>query len=200
LTTVWFDKVKACVGWGLADRARIAKLRRCLDPGCGELIQALAEQLAQFKDAQSLMSNARYVQRLHAVLHEWLTGLLAGTFDDEHVKARWAFGQRLLEVDLSFEDVILLENLTRMQLSDVAQEQMDESPQAMLAAVNSLNKALCLDLTLIHNGYLQVREGEMERAILDRFLAITGFSRTLFENLAEAREWTQMEVQSASVP
>ena len=47
-----------------------------------------------------------------------------------------------------------------------------------------------LDLALIYSAYLEVRSTEMERALLDRFLAVTGFSRTLYENLAEAREWT----------
>ena len=44
---------------------------------------------------------------------------------------------------------------------------------------------------LIYSGYLQVHDTEMERALLDRFLTITGFSRTLYENLVEAREWSE---------
>jgi hypothetical protein len=66
--------------------------------------------------------------------------------------------------------------------------------------VQALDKALRLDLALIHNGYTQVRDAEIERSTLDRFLAITGFSRTLYENLAEAREWSEVSLQQSSVP
>ena len=52
-----------------------------------------------------------------------------------------------------------------------------------------LDKALNLDLALIYSAYLAARDAEMERALLDRFLAVTGFSRTLYENLADTREW-----------
>jgi hypothetical protein len=194
---MWFDKIKTCVGWDLVDRARIAKLRRSMDSDCTEIIEALGKQLAQFKGVQSLMTNARFVQRLHSVLREWLIGLLDGTFDEEYVKARWGFGQKLVEVDLSFEDIILLESLARRSLFELAQEELNERPQVLWATVSTLDKALCLDLILIYNGYLQVREAEVERTLLDQFLAITGFSRTLYENLAEAREWTEVDVEQA---
>lgn len=194
---MWFDKIKTCVGWDLVDRARIAKLRRSMDSDCTEIIEALGKQLAQFKGVQSLMTNARFVQRLHSVLREWLIGLLDGTFDEEYVKARWGFGQKLVEVDLSFEDIILLESLARRSLFELAQEELNERPQVLWATVSTLDKALCLDLILIYNGYLQAREAEVERTLLDQFLAITGFSRTLYENLAEAREWTEVDVEQA---
>jgi hypothetical protein len=194
---MWFDKIKTCVGWDLVDRARIAKLRRSMDSDCTEIIEALGKQLAQFKGVQSLMTNARFVQRLHSVLREWLIGLLDGTFDEEYVKARWGFGQKLVEVDLSFEDIILLESLARRSLFELAQGELNERPQVLWATVSTLDKALCLDLVLIYNGYLQAREAEMERTLLDQFLAITGFSRTLYENLAEAREWTEVDVEQA---
>jgi len=188
----WFDKIKTCVGWDRADQTRIAELRRWLDSDVTEVIETLGKQLAQFKDTQPLMANVRFVQRLHSVLHEWLMGLLDGTFDGEYIKERATFGRRLVEVDLTFEDVILLEELTRRQLLELARRRLGERPQMLSSTMRTLDKALNLDLTLIYSGYLQARDAEMERALLDRFLAITGFSRTLYENLAEAREWSEM--------
>jgi hypothetical protein len=133
------------------------------------------------------MSNARFVQRLHSVLREWLMGLLSGSFDDGYIQARKALVQRLIEVDLTCEDVILLESLARRELFALAQTRLNGNPDALSAAMNVLDKALCLDLALIYNGYIQARDAEVERTLLDRFLAITGFSRTLYENLAEAQ-------------
>lgn len=183
----WFDRIKMCVGWDLADRARIAKLRGCLDSDFTEVVEGLGRQLARFKGTQPLMSNARFVQRLHSVLSEWLMGLLDGTFDGKYVKDRAAFGRKLVEIDLTFEDVILLEELTRRQLLDFAQEQLGEHPKLLSSTMQTLDKALNLDLALIYSVYLEVRDAEMERTLLDRFLRVTGFSRTLYENLAEAR-------------
>jgi hypothetical protein len=187
----WFDRVRMCVGWDKADRARIAELRRWMDSDVAEMIETLGEQLAQFKGTQSLMANVRFAQRFHGVLREWLIGLLDGEFNGEYARERWAFGQKLVELDFGFEDIILLEELTRRQLFELAQRWLDERPQMLSTTMRTLDKALSLDLALVYSGYLQVRDAEVERALLSQFLDVTGFSRTLYENLAEAREWSE---------
>lgn len=191
--TAWFDRVKACVEWDRADQARVAEVRGWLDSDGTEVVKALGKQLAQLNGIQPLMTNVRFVERLHNVLREWLIGLLDGTYDGEYIKERSAFGQKLIEVDLSFEDVILLEGLARRKFFELAQERLGEDPEAFSATMHTVDKVINLDLALIYSGYLQVRDAEMERALLDRFLTITGFSRTLYENLAETRGWSQAE-------
>jgi hypothetical protein len=188
MTMGWFDRVKMYVGWDLADRARIAKLRRCMDSDLEQVVEDLGQQLVKFKGTQPLMSNKRFVRRLHSVLDEWLSGLLDGTFDSEYVEGRLAFGQKLVETDLTFEDVILLEELTRRQLLEFAEESLGEHPAVLSSTMHTLDKALNLDLTLIYSAYLEARDAEMERALLNQFLTVTGFSRTLYENLAGARK------------
>jgi len=183
----WFDRVKVYVGWDLADRARIAKLRLCLDSDLTEVVEALGKQLVKFKGAQPLMANVRFVQRLHSVLRKWLVGLLDGTFDGEYVQERWVFGRKLVEIDLTFEDIILLKELAREQLFQFAQRTLGERPQVLSSTMCTLDKAFNLDLALIYSAYLEARDAEMERALLDHFLMVTGFSRTLYENLAETR-------------
>lgn len=193
-----FDRIKMFVGWDPADQVRIDQLRCCLDSDLTEVIEALGKQLSRLKGTQPLMANARFVQRLHGVLREWLMGLLDGTFDGEYAVRRWAFGRKLVEMDLTFEEFILLEGLARVRLCELARERMMDPPQDLSSAMSALDKALNLDMALIYSAYLEVRDAEMERTLLDRFLAITGFSRTLYENLAEAREWSvkgQLQVE-----
>jgi hypothetical protein len=185
----WFDRVKMCVGWDLTDRARMGKFRRCMDADLSDVIKDIGDQLAKFKGTQSLMSNKRFVRRLHSVLGEWLIGLLDGAFDEEYVGRRFAFGRKLLEIDLTFEDVILLEELTRRQLFGLAKDKLSDSPHVLSSTMHTLDKAFNIDLALIYSIYLEAREAEMERVLLDRFLSVTGFSRTLYENLADARSW-----------
>ncbi len=183
-----FDKVKLYVGWDIADRDRLATLRHCLDSELGEVVETLGRQLVRFKGTQPLMTNAHFVRRLHDVLRDWLMGPLGGTFDDEYVKDRLAFGRELVAAGLAFEDVILLEELARTQLFDSVRRRFGENHQVLSSVMRTLGKAFSLDLELIYSAYHDVRDAQMERALLDRFLSVTGFSRTLYENLAEARE------------
>ena len=193
----WFDTVKACVGWDLTDQARIAELRAWLNSDLGEVIEYLGQQLASCKGSQALMSNKRFVRRLHGTLGEWLSGLLEGAFEGERAQERRAFGTGLPERDLTFNDVILLEGLVRGRLSEMAREHQGDDAEALSATMRSLDKALNLDSALVYSGYLEVRDAELERALLDRFLTVTGFSRTLYENLVEARNNGVAEVARA---
>jgi hypothetical protein len=168
-----------------------------LDSDVSKVADSLGEQLLHLKGAQPLMSNVRFARRLRGVLSEWLVGLLNGAFDKEYAEGRRAFGQRLVDADLTFEDVIALEGLVRGRFFELARERLGECTEELSATMHTLDKALNLDLALIYSGYLQTHDAEMERALLNRFLTITGFSRTLYENLAETRKRKQA-VQSQS--
>jgi hypothetical protein len=118
-------------------------------------------------------------------------GLLDGTFDDATIEKRQALGRKLADVDLAFEDVILLEGRARQHLFELAQQKLVDQPQRLSSMMHTLNKALDCDLALVYVGCLDIRDAEMERALLDRFLAVTGFSPTLYESLVEAWRWSQ---------
>jgi len=186
-----FDKAISCIGWDDTDQARIDELGLSLDGQLDELIESLAEDLVQFKEAQSLTANTRYVQRLHGAIGEWLEGLLDGGFDETHIESRCAFVERALEIDLKFDDFLMLETFVRHRLG---------GDGALFGnGVTVLDKALCLDLALIHSCYTQQREAKMERELLDQFLRITGFSRSLYENLAEARGWQPIGLEQSDM-
>jgi len=194
---VWTDKVRACFDWSEEDRARLAEVRSWLNPRSDEVIEDLGDQLIQVNGARSLMSNARFTRRLRGVIHEWLTGVLSGAFDEAYSDKRRTLGKRLADVDLGFEDVILLEEMARQRLFELAQEQLADQPHRLSSLMQTLNKALSCDLALIYDGCLDIRDAEMERALLDRFLTVTGFSPTLYESLVEAWRWNQQQVEGA---
>jgi hypothetical protein len=194
MKTIWFDKVKTCIGWNTTDQVWISGLRDWLNSDIQDVIETISTCLVQFKDSQSLMTNARFVQRLHSVLRDWLEGPLSASFDAAYVESRRALVHKLTDAGVTFEDVILMEGIARTQLLDMIQTKMGKDQKERAITARALEKALQLDLTLIHNGYTQIRDAEIERSMLDRFLAITGFSRTLYENLAEAREWNTVQL------
>jgi hypothetical protein len=188
---VWTEKVRSCVDWSEQDRTRLAKLHDWFAPRSEEFVEVLGEQLIQLNGVRPLMTNTRFARRLHGVLREWLVGLLDGAFDDAHIEERQALGRKLADVDLAFEDVILLEGMVRRRLFELAQEKLDGQPRRLSSMMHTLNKALDCDLALVYVGCLDSRDARMEQALLDRFLTVTGFSPTLYESLVEAWRWSQ---------
>ncbi len=187
----WADKVKLCVDWREGDRERLAQLRAWLDGECDDVIEVLAGRLIKSNGSQSLMKNARFTRRLHDVLREWLDGLFEAPFDNGGAEKRRALGQKLADVDLTFEDVILLEGMMRQRLFVLAHERFDEHSPELLSTMNALNRAMTYDRGLIYTGCLDLHDEKLENTLLDRFLTVTGFSPTLYESLVEAWRWNQ---------
>ncbi|MGD2104514.1 MAG: protoglobin domain-containing protein [Anaerolineae bacterium] len=187
----WADKVRLCIDWQERDKEGLAKLRTWLDSESKEMIEDLAKCLIRYNGVQPLMRNARFVRRLHDVLHEWLTGLFDEAFDRERAETRRALAEKLVDMDLTFEDVILLEGMARQQLCELAVRHLDGQPQELSSTMQALNKVMTYDRALIYGGCLDLHDKRLEQTLLDRFLTVTGFSPTLYESLVEARGWNR---------
>lgn len=181
------EKVRSCIEWNGEDRARLAAVGEWLAAEREGIVEDLGERLATFNGMRGLMTNVRFMERLHGVLRQWLMGL----FDGAPAGERRDVGHALARVDLGFEDVILLEGLMREHVFEVAQRHLSGDPDRLSDVMRTLDKALNRDLALVHAGYLDVRDAKMEQALLERFLAITGFSPTLYDSLAQAWHWQQ---------
>ena len=188
------ERLRSCMDWDEEDWSRLAEVRGLLASGSKETVEALGEQLMALNGAQALMTNARFTRRLHDVLTDWLMGLLEGSFDEAHVDRRRALGRELADLDLTFEHVILLEGMTRQRVFDLSRRRLDGQPGRLSSLMHSLDKALRQDLIFIYEGYLDFHDAKMEQSLLNRFLAITGFSPTLYDSLAESWHWNQGEV------
>jgi hypothetical protein len=190
----WADKVRLCVEWCETDEERLAELRTWLDPECDDVVEALVEALVGLDGARPLNTSARFARRLRDVLREWLTGTVAGAFDEDRAERRVALGRELADVDLALEDVILLESVAQQRLFTLVQQRLDEEPRKLTSTMQALSKAMTVDRALIYAGCLDLHDEELEQALLDRFLSVTGFSPTLYESLAEAWRWSQERV------
>jgi len=193
----WDDKIRSCVKWREGDQTRLAELRAWLDAERELIVRDLAESLMALNGAQRLTSNARFVRLLHDLLDEWLTGVTAGTFDDDEdgrVERRRALGQKLADVNLTFEDLVLMEGIAQERLFALAQTQLGDEPQRLALMMQALSKAMTYDRALVHAGCLDLHDSELEEALLDRFLTVTGFSPSLYESLAEAWRWNRKRI------
>jgi hypothetical protein len=155
------------------------------------MAEDLFEALAALDGAPSATRNARFARRLRDLIREWLTGLMDVSFDGEFAERRQSLGQRLVRLDLSFQDLVLLEAMASRRLFSLAFALMDGRPQELSLAVRTLNTAILYDRALIYAGFVELHDRELEQALLERFLSITGFSPSLYEGLAETWERNQ---------
>ena len=185
----WAERAESCIGWDENNEERLASLREWLAPHEDEVVDALVGQVTQLDGVPQLLRNGRFTRRLHALVEEWLSGLLVPAYQDvEHLERRRDLGCRLARLDISYEEVMLMEALAHRQLVNIADKHLDGHADELSSTLSALHTALTYDRGLVHAGFAELRDSEMEQALLDRFLAITGFSPSLYEGLAETWE------------
>ena len=185
----WADRAKSCIGWDERDAEGLASLWEWLAPEKDELVDLLVEGVTQLDGVPRLLRNGRFTGRLHALVEEWLLGVLAPAYDDvERQERRRDLGRRLARIDVCFEEVMLLEAMAHGRLLALISKNQDGGADQLSLMLGALQKALSYDRGLVHAGYVEFRDSEMEQALLDRFLSITGFSPSLYEGLAETWE------------
>lgn len=190
----WADRAKLCMEWAEGDEERLVRLREWMAPEEDAFVDGLVEYVTELEGVPRLLVNGRFTGRLHALLQEWVSGLLAPAYCDvEHQERRRDLGRRLARLNINYEHVILLDGIASRSLLTVVTENLEDCADQLSPTLDVLHKALAYDRGLIHAGFVELRDSEMEQALLDRFLAITGFSPSLYEGLAET--WEQDQAQ-----
>ena len=187
----WAGNAKSWIEWGREDEARVVELQAWLEPEFEQMTEDLLQCLSSLDGVKPLMANARFAQRLQTLVHEWLTGLVDVRCEDGCVERRQALGEKLAHLDIALEDLVFLEWVACQRMFSLASERLQGRPEDLSQTLYVLNKAMMRDRVLVHAGYLELHDAELEQALLDRFLSITGFSPTLYESLAEAWRWSQ---------
>jgi len=188
----WADRAGSCIDWEERDEDRLAAIRKWLEPEKDGFVAGLVERVSRLDRVPRLLRNDRFAGRLHTVLQEWLSGLLTLACDDlDRQERRRSLGARLARLNISYDEVILIEGMTYRWLTSVITEHVDGCVDELSPTLCALHKAMTYDRGLVHAGFVDLRDSEMEQALLDRFLAITGFSPSLYEGLAETWEQGQ---------
>jgi len=185
----WADRAKGCIGWDETDEERLARLREWLVSEEDELVDVLVERVTELDGVPALLKTGRYKGRLHALVDEWLSGLVTPAYDDaERQERRWDLGRRFARLDIGYEGVMLLEAMAHERLLAVVTKNLGGRADQFAPTLSALHKALTYDRGLVHAGFADLRDKEMEQGLLERFLLITGFSPSLYEGLAETWE------------
>lgn len=120
------------------------------------------------------------LENLKKTHHQWMEGLFTGPFDENFVRHMYHVGDVHVRVDLPVEFMAGGTTLIADGIIKMTNELYADDPQRRDALVEAINSILGMSLMVMQQSY----QASVDEA-LEKFLAITGMSRALFEKLAE---------------
>jgi hypothetical protein len=122
------------------------------------------------------------VETLRQTHIHWLETVFSGPYDENYAKAMYHVGDVHVKVELPVEFMAGAMTLVNVRLNELLGDLVTGDTSRLKKATAAVNAALGFTLMLMQQSYESSRLAEE----LDRFLLITGMSRTLFDNLASA--------------
>ncbi|MEJ2591567.1 MAG: protoglobin domain-containing protein [Candidatus Thiodiazotropha sp.] len=122
------------------------------------------------------------LEQLKATHLAWLEGLFSGPYDEAYTRAMYRVGQVHVKVHLPVEFMSGGMSLIGEELIDLVCRVHAGEPHRWTPLLKAVNAVIGFSLLVMQQSY----QSSSLTAELDRFLAITGMSRTLFDNLAGA--------------
>jgi hypothetical protein len=113
---------------------------------------------------------------------KWLEQVFAGPFDNNYTESMYLVGDVHVKVNLPVEFMAGAMTLVGTRINDLLGELLQEDPSRLRQAITAVNAVLGFTLMVMQQSYESSRLAEE----LEKFLKITGMSRTLFDNLASA--------------
>src|SRR5262245_30944168 len=167
-----YQELQRYVGWTDEDAARVRQLGPLMEPFLPPLIQDFYDEIEKHPDARKVITGgAEQVRRLKGTLLGWIHELFSGCYDREYVARRWRVGWRHVEIGLDQVYTNVALSRLRRGLMRVLDEHWDGDPREMLAARESLNVLLDLDLAIIEDAYQTEHTARRQR---DERLAAIG--------------------------
>ncbi len=114
----------------------------------------------------------------------WLESLFTGPFDADFARGMYHVGMVHVRVKLPVEFMQGAGTMILSELISVAKEVYQDDAQRQADIIRAINGVIGFSVTIMQESYQASSLAEE----LDKFLAITGMSRTLFNNLALAYE------------
>lgn len=112
----------------------------------------------------------------------WLHELFSSDFGEEYTQKLYKVGDVHVKVKLPVEFMAGAMTIIQSELIRIFGELYADDQEMMLKAIRALNAATGFSLLIMQESYQSSTLAEE----LEKFLRITGMSRTLFDNLARA--------------
>lgn len=125
------------------------------------------------------------VDSLKSTHLQWLSSLFTGPYDVNYTAVMYGVGDAHVRVKLPVEFMAGGMCLIQNELTGIAADVYNCDMAAMVEFTNAVHSVLGFSLMIMQESYQSSSLAEE----LEKFLAITGMSRTLFNNLAEAYQY-----------
>jgi hypothetical protein len=122
------------------------------------------------------------IDALKSTHHVWMKDILTGSFDAEYTQQMYKVGDVHVKVKLPVEFMAGGMTIIKDGLSNVVLNTYQGNASKQQEALAAINAALGFSLLVMQESYQSSALAEE----LEKFLLITGMSRTLFDNLARA--------------
>jgi signal transduction histidine kinase len=166
-----YQELQQYVGWTEGDARTVHALSGLIEPHLLPLIDDFYAEIERHTDARKVITGGpEQIERLKGTLVQWLRELFAGRYDQAYVLRRWRVGLRHVEIGLDqvFTNVALSRLRTGLVGALGASWQGDRN--GLVAAIQSLNKLLDLDLAKIEDAYQAEHLAQRQRS--ERLAAI----------------------------
>jgi hypothetical protein len=160
--------------------ACLLEIGEILKPRLGQVTDRFYETLQTIRKAQPFIEGR--VDALKKTHRMWLEGLFTGPFDENFAAAMYRVGDVHVKVKLPVEFMAGATTLIGQELTQLVIDAYGSDPAKCRDALTAINAILGFCLLIMQESY----QSSTLASELEKFLQITGMSRTLFNNLAAA--------------
>ncbi|MES9853220.1 MAG: protoglobin domain-containing protein [Candidatus Thiodiazotropha sp. L084R] len=151
-----------------------------VDPHLENITDSFYSVLLEIPKAEPFLSGR--IESLKKTHIQWLKSVFSGPFDIRYVEAMYHVGDVHVKANLPVEFMAGAMSLVATRINQLLGNAFVDDPKHLIKAITAVNAVLGFTLMIMQQSYESSRLAEE----LEKFLKITGMSRTLFDNLASA--------------
>ncbi len=149
-----YRELQSYVGWSDADAARIKIVSETVEVNIDMLIDDFYAEIQLHPEAARVITGGQaQIERLKASLRAWLSESLQDHSDFDYVQRRWNIGLRHAEIGLNPAYTSAAMSRLRNGLIEILATKTNLSPTELREVIQSINKLLDLDLSIIQDAY-----------------------------------------------
>jgi hypothetical protein len=158
----------------------LAELADDMKPHLADITSSFYSVLLGIPKAEPFLQGR--IDALKSTHIHWLETVFSGPFDVNYVQSMYHVGDVHVKAKLPVEFMAGAMTLVATRINQLLGEMLVDEPVRLIKAITAVNAVLGFTLMIMQQSYESSRLAEE----LEKFLKITGMSRTLFDNLANA--------------
>jgi len=151
-----------------------------IKPKLGGITDSFYEHLLSIPEAKSFLEDR--VESLKSMHKRWLEGLFTGPYDPAYTEHMYKVGDVHVKVNLPVEFMAGAMTLINNRLIELVVDNFGDNKERCAQILVAISAITGMSLLIMQQSYQEASLAEE----LEKFLKISGMSRTLFTNLAAA--------------